>query len=68
MISKIIIPFVFSLVLSQSWFNHPELDWSTIETKHFYIHYHNGTEMTAREVVDVCESVYKPITDCDVVG
>jgi len=42
---------------------HPELDWNTIETGHFLVHYHNGAERTAREVAAVAEHVYKPITD-----
>jgi Tol biopolymer transport system component len=51
-----------SIVLSQEDFYHPELEWQTIETKHFLIHFHQGTERTAREVANVAESVYGPIT------
>ena len=63
MFNRIIILISVSFILSQSWSNHPELKWKTIETEHFYIHFHNGTEATAREVADVSEFVYKPITD-----
>ena len=33
---------------AQDEFYHPELEWRTIETEHFFIHYHEGTERTAR--------------------
>lgn len=41
---------------------HPELDWFTIETKHFYVHYHSGTERTAQTVAKIAEEVFGPIT------
>ncbi len=41
---------------------HPELDWYTIETKHFYVHYHTGTERTANTIAKIAEEVYGPIT------
>ncbi len=41
---------------------HPELDWFTIETQHFLIDYHNGTERTAQTVAKIAEEVYVPIT------
>jgi len=41
---------------------HPELDWFTLETKHFYVHYHSGTERTAQTVAKIAEEVYGPIT------
>ena len=37
---------------------HPELDWFTLETKHFYVHYHSGTERTAQTVAKIAEEVY----------
>lgn len=40
----------------------PELDWFTIETKHFYIHYHNGAERTANVVAKIAEEIYGPVT------
>ena len=44
-------------------YNHPELRWQTIETEHFVVHFHDGTERTAREIAGIAELVYKPITD-----
>ena len=43
--------------------NHPELDWYTIETEHFKVHFHNGAERSARVVAKVAEDVYGPVTD-----
>ncbi|MBX7046181.1 MAG: biopolymer transporter Tol [Ignavibacteria bacterium] len=41
---------------------HPELDWFTIETPHFFILYHSGTERTASTIAKIAEEVYGPIT------
>jgi len=43
-------------------YNHPELHWRTIKTEHFAIHYHKGTEWTARRTAVICEEIYGPIT------
>ncbi len=50
------------LVGQENSFFHPELDWFTIETEHFLVHYHNGSERTAKEVARIAEQVYHPIT------
>ncbi len=53
----------FTAKFSQGQFeSHPELDWYTIETKHFFIHYHKGTERTANTIAKIAEEVYGPIT------
>ncbi len=54
---------VTSKLNAQDDFPHPELEWFTITTPHFMVHYHNGTERTAREVAHIAESIYKPITE-----
>ncbi len=59
--------FVFyCLLISQSYpqieYNHPEFNWHTFETEHFHIHYHDETEMTAREASTVAEIIYPHIT------
>ena len=58
--------FLYSLLLSQidylEWHNHTELEWETIETEHFLIHFHEGTEKTAREAASIAEYVYPRIT------
>ena len=43
-------------------YNHPELEWRTIETEHFFIHYHEGTERSASIVAKIAEDIYQPIT------
>ena len=43
-------------------YNHPEFKWSTIETEHFLIHFHEETELSAREAATVAEKIYKPVT------
>ncbi|MGE5314824.1 MAG: biopolymer transporter Tol [Acidobacteriota bacterium] len=42
--------------------NHTELKWNTIETPHFYVHYHDGEERTARVAAAVAEDIYGPVT------
>lgn len=54
--------FVVSLAYAQEEFYHPELTWRTIETEHFFVHYHDGAERTARVVAKIAEDVYEPIT------
>jgi Tol biopolymer transport system component len=43
-------------------FNHPELFWRTIETEHFIVHYHQGTQRTANLVAKIAEEIYPHIT------
>lgn len=40
----------------------PEKDWYTITTKHFFVHYHEGAERTARVVAKIAEDIHGPIT------
>jgi Tol biopolymer transport system component len=49
-------------VAAQEEFAHPELEWKTIETDHFFVHYHDGAERTARTVAKIAEDVYEPVT------
>ena len=41
---------------------HPELQWSTIETEHFYVHFHNGAEYAGKVTAKIAEDIYEPIT------
>ncbi len=43
--------------------NHPELDWYSIETEHFFVHFHDGTERTAKLTAKIAEEVFEPVTD-----
>ncbi len=61
-----ILAFVIILSLNsyaQSVYNHPEIDWQTIETEHFKIHFYSDTEILAREAAGILEYVYPYITD-----
>ena len=42
---------------------HPELDWFTMETEHFNIHYHQGIEDFAQRGARVAEQIYQPVMD-----
>jgi Tol biopolymer transport system component len=63
---RTILFFISTIVILRSVFSqfepNPALHWYTIETKHFYVHYHNGAERTANSVADICEEIYGPIT------
>lgn len=48
--------------------NHPEIDWYTLETEHFLIHYYDATERTARVGATIAEEIYGPVTDLYEVG
>ena len=50
-------------LFGQAKYNHPELDWYTFETKNFKIHYHDGTEVSAREAATVAEMIFPKITE-----
>ncbi|MBK7256540.1 MAG: PD40 domain-containing protein [Ignavibacteriae bacterium] len=47
---------------AQEDFPHPELSWRTIDTKHFFVHYHEGAERTARVIAKIAEDIYGPVT------
>lgn len=47
---------------AQEDFHHPELEWRTLETEHFFVHYHEGTERTARVTAKIAEEIYGPVT------
>lgn len=63
MLYRILLSLCLVTTLSFSQFEpNPELEWYTIETAHFYIHYHKGTERTANIVAKIAEEIYGPIT------
>ena len=45
-----------------NWYNHSELNWHTLETEHFLIHFHDETERSAREAAEIVERIYLSIT------
>ncbi len=50
------------LIAQPEAFNHPELVWKSIETEHFVVTYHQGTERTANLVAKIAEEIYPHIT------
>jgi len=40
----------------------PQLEWFTLETPHFYVNYHEGTERVAQTTAKIAEEIYGPIT------
>ena len=63
-IALLLIILVWGINLSAQMveYNHPELNWLTIETDHFQVHYHKGVERTAALVAKIVEEIYWPIT------
>ena len=47
---------------SQGQYNHPEIEWQTIETEHFKIHFYTDTEILAREAAGILEYIYPLVT------
>ena len=61
----ILLQFISSLGLlfsQQSWYNHPELNWKTIETEHFVNCFHQNTERSAGEVANIAEQIFEGVT------
>jgi Tol biopolymer transport system component len=54
--------FASAVLYAQDDYYHPELQWHTIETKHFFVHFHDGEERTAQVVARVAEDIYGPVT------
>tara|TARA_X000001036_G_scaffold317649_1_gene296061 strand:- start:2563 stop:5520 length:2958 start_codon:yes stop_codon:yes gene_type:complete len=61
--TKIMIIFLFLFSLAHSGANHPELDWRTLESDHFLVHYHDGAKRTAEAALEIAEFVYLPTTE-----
>ncbi|MBI2620085.1 MAG: PD40 domain-containing protein [Ignavibacteriales bacterium] len=51
-----------SLAGQTAEFPHTELEWKTLETEHFLVHFHTGAERTGRLSTEIAEAVYGPIT------
>ena len=59
------ISMIISILISAgslSAWNHSELEWKTIDTEHFAVHFHDGVEASAFEVARIAEAIYIPIT------
>ena len=53
-----IVPSIASSALTQD----PSLQWRTLTTPHFEIHYHQGEEKIAQEVANISERVHKTLS------
>lgn len=56
-----------SLLISQNRIEyekalHAGLNWKTLETDHFFVHYHEGAERTARVIAKIAEDIHGPVT------
>jgi Tol biopolymer transport system component len=51
-----------SIAAQEEHYNHGELDWRSIETPHFFVHYHQGAERTANVIAKIAEDIYGPVT------
>jgi hypothetical protein len=60
-VTLIILVPLLTAVSASAW-NHSELDWKTIDTEHFSVHFHEGVEASAFEVARILEDIYDPIT------
>ncbi|MCD6472864.1 PD40 domain-containing protein [Candidatus Aerophobetes bacterium] len=50
------------LIVASAEFNHPELNWRTISTPHFFVYYHQKEEVFAKSTARIAEEVYPRIT------
>ncbi|MFA6469360.1 MAG: biopolymer transporter Tol [Bacteroidota bacterium] len=50
------------LLAQENHYNHADLNWKSIETEHFFIHFHTGAERTANVIAEVAEDIYGPVT------
>jgi hypothetical protein len=57
----LILAVCLSPLRAAAW-NQSEIEWKTLETEHFQIHFHPGEEWSARRAAAIAESVYEPIT------
>jgi Tol biopolymer transport system component len=57
-----LLPTTMAHAQEEAEWTHPELQWNTIETEHFYVHFHNGAEHSGRLAAKIAEEIYTPIT------
>jgi len=58
------LPILLTAVPRSAWpRNHTELRWQTLATEHFMVHFHQGTERTARRAAAIAEEIYPAVTD-----
>ncbi len=53
----------FASLIHANLFHDSNLDWETIETEHFYLHFHDGEEQLVRDFLPTANSVHKDVTE-----
>ncbi|RMF10112.1 MAG: hypothetical protein D6762_02280 [Candidatus Neomarinimicrobiota bacterium] len=54
---------LLTVLWGQFTYNHPELEWKTFETEHFFIHFYDDTYHSAVEGAKVAETIYPAVTE-----
>ncbi len=55
--------FLFILPVNAAVSNDPQVEWFTLETEHFYVHYHEGLQDLSYEVAEKSERINKTLTN-----
>lgn len=65
LIGIILSPGLVQAQVSPQFYDYPNnhLDWFTIESDHFLVHYQEGSSRSAQVISRIAEEVYKPITE-----
>ncbi|MDA0986918.1 MAG: biopolymer transporter Tol [Bacteroidetes bacterium] len=58
----LIILFSKIIISQEEHINNVHVNWKTIETNNFLIHYYDGTERSANVISKIAEEIYEPIT------
>ncbi len=63
-LSALILFFILSIPAGAqpTEYNHPELEWKSFETEHFFIHYTVGTKRTALMIAKIAEEIHPGLT------
>lgn len=58
----LVLLFSVSISARAAIYHDPGLDWFTLETEHFYLHFHNGAESLTRKFSPAAEQIHKDIS------
>ena len=56
------LPILYASPAQAAFFNDPRLDWQTLHSEHFEIHYHDGEAALARKAADIAERAHVRLT------
>ncbi|MBX2975638.1 MAG: biopolymer transporter Tol [Ignavibacteriaceae bacterium] len=62
--TKVVLLIFICSIVSHAQFDqyHPELEWKTIKGKYIDVHFHDGTERTAKVVALIADEIWEPVT------